>query len=66
MERTRKVDVKLPGRKGNSNSHGARPVHLSIAMINEVPCIRLGDLFARHAIHKVKRERECFIDILLV
>ena len=23
---TRKVDIRLPG-KGNSNSHGARPVH---------------------------------------
>jgi len=28
----RKVDVRLPG-KGNSNSHGARPVHLIILMI---------------------------------
>ena len=28
----RKVDVRLPG-KGNSNSHGARPVHLIITMI---------------------------------
>ena len=27
-----KVDVRLPG-KGNSNSHGARPVHLIITMI---------------------------------
>ena len=26
------VDVRLPG-KGNSNSHGARPVHLIITMI---------------------------------
>ena len=30
--RARKVDVRLPG-KGNSNSHGARPVHLIITMI---------------------------------
>ena len=29
---TRKVDIRLPG-KGNSNSHGARPVHLIIKMI---------------------------------
>jgi len=29
---TRKVDVRLPG-KGNSNSHGARPVHLIITRI---------------------------------
>jgi len=28
----RKVDVRLP-EKGNSNSHGARPVHLIITMI---------------------------------
>ena len=28
----RKVDVRLPG-KGNSNSRGARPVHLIITMI---------------------------------
>jgi len=27
-----KVDVRLPG-KGNSNPHGARPVHLIITMI---------------------------------
>ena len=28
----RKVDVRLPG-KGNSNSYGARPVHLIMALI---------------------------------
>jgi len=28
----REVDVRLPG-KGNSNSHGARPVHMIITMI---------------------------------
>ena len=28
----RKVDVRLPG-KGNSNSYGARPLHLIITMI---------------------------------
>ena len=33
--RVRKVDVRLPG-KGNSKSHGARPVHLIIKMINLV------------------------------
>ena len=27
----RKVDIRLPG-KGNSNSHGARPVHLIFSM----------------------------------
>ena len=29
---SRKLDVRLPG-KGNSNSHGAWPVHLIISMI---------------------------------
>jgi len=28
----RKADVRLPG-KGNSNTHGARPVHLIITMM---------------------------------
>ena len=28
----RKVDIRLPG-KGNSNSHGARPIHLIMTMI---------------------------------
>jgi len=36
----REVDVRLPG-KGNSKSHGARPVHLIITMIN---WIRTGGL----------------------
>ena len=31
-QNTWKVDVRLPG-KGNSNSHGARPVHQTISMI---------------------------------
>ena len=31
VEGTQKVDVRLSG-KGNSNSHGARPVHLIITM----------------------------------
>jgi hypothetical protein len=31
-ESKRKVDIKLPG-KGNSNSHGARPVLLIITLI---------------------------------
>ena len=38
---TRKVDVKLPG-KGNSNSHGARPVHLIITMIKWTRTSRLS------------------------
>ena len=38
---TRKVDVRLPG-KGNSNSHGARPVHLIITMIKWIRTTRLS------------------------
>jgi len=37
----RKVDVRLPG-KGNSNSHGARPVHLIITMITWIRTSRLS------------------------
>ena len=39
--RFRKVDVRLPG-KGNSNSHGARPVHLIISMIKWTRTSRLS------------------------
>jgi len=38
---SRKVDVRLPG-KGNSNSHGARPVHLIITMIKRIRTSRLS------------------------
>jgi len=38
---TRKVDVRLPG-KGDSNSHGARPVHLIITMIKWTRTTRLS------------------------
>ena len=37
----RKVDVRLPG-KGNSNSHGARPVHLINTMIQWIRTSRLS------------------------
>ena len=37
----RKVDVRLPG-KGNSNCHGARPVHLIITMIKWIRTSRLS------------------------
>ena len=37
----RKVDVRLPG-KGNSNSHGARPVHLIITMMKWIRTSRLS------------------------
>ena len=36
-----KVDVRLPG-KGNSNSHGARPVHQIFSMIKRVRTSRLS------------------------
>ena len=35
------VDVRLPG-KGNSNSHGARPVHQIISMIKWIWTSRLS------------------------
>jgi len=38
---SRKADVRLPG-KGNSNSHGARPVHLIITMIKWTRTSRLS------------------------
>ena len=37
----RKVDVRLPG-EGNSNSHGARPIHLIITMIKWIRTSRLS------------------------
>jgi len=37
----RKVDERQPG-KGNSNSHGARPVHLIITMITWIRTSRLS------------------------
>jgi len=39
--RLRKVDIRLPG-KGNSNSHGARPVHLIISMIKWIRTSRFS------------------------
>ena len=38
---SRKVDVRLPG-KGNSNSHGARPVHLIMMMMKWIQTSRLS------------------------
>ena len=40
MPLSRKVDVRLPGR-GNSISHGARPVHLIITMRKWIRTSRL-------------------------
>ena len=45
---TRKVDVRLPG-KGNSDSHGARPVHLIITMIKWIRTCEDGVDFPRLA-----------------
>jgi hypothetical protein len=39
--RIRKVDVRLTGKR-NSNSHGARPVHLIITMIKWIRTSRLS------------------------
>jgi len=41
LNRARKVDVRLRG-KGNSNTHGARPVHLIITMIKWIRTRRLS------------------------
>ena len=38
---SRKVDIRLPG-KGNSNSHGARPVHLIITVMKWMRTSRLS------------------------
>ena len=40
-QQSRQVDVRLPG-KGNSNSHGARPVHQIITMIKWIRTSRLS------------------------
>ena len=40
-ESTGKVNIKLPG-KGNSNSHGARPVHQIITMMEWIRTSRLS------------------------
>jgi len=41
FEWLRNVDIRLPG-KGNSNSHGARPVHLIMMMIDWIWTSRLS------------------------
>ena len=41
MDHHWKVDVRLP-EKGNSNSHGARPVHYIISMIKWIRTSRLS------------------------
>ena len=43
----RKVDVRLPG-KGNSISHGARPVHQIISIIKWIQTSRLSMTLSLH------------------
>ena len=50
---TRKVDVRLPG-KGNSNSNGARPVHLIITMIK---WIRTSSLSIKNSLYRMQCHR---------
>jgi len=50
---TRKVDVRLPG-KGNSNSHGARPVHL---IITTIKWIRTSRLSIKNSLHGREADR---------
>ena len=47
MSGTRKVDIKLPG-KGNSGSHGARPVHQIILVIK---WIRTSELSMKNSLY---------------
>ena len=54
----RKVDVRLPG-KGNSNSHGARPVHQIITTIKWIRTSRLSiknSLSARRGLNRELRQ----------
>ena len=44
----RKVDIRLPG-EGDSNSHGARPVHLIITMIT---CFRKSRLSLKNSLSR--------------
>ena len=54
----RAVDVRLP-RGGNSNSHGARPVHLIITMIKWIRTSRLTTKNSRSDQHVFPSERAC-------
>jgi len=51
---TCKVDVRLPG-KGNSNSHGARPVHQIISMIK---WIRTRKLSIKNSLFPVRSQEK--------
>jgi len=59
-ELTWKVDVRLPG-KGDSNSHGARPVHLTITMLKR---IRTSRLSIKNSLSKIDTEVD-FQDLVL-
>ena len=77
----RKVDIRLPG-KGNSSSHGARPVHQIILMIKWIRTSRLSIKLSLSSTLTVEEEaraeapdhgrrhcppeKEFFIDNLLV
>jgi len=56
---SRKVDVRLPGR-GDSNSHGARPVHLIITMIK---CIQTSRLSIKNFLSLADREGNYFTEM---
>jgi hypothetical protein len=51
-----KADVRLPG-NGNSNYHGARPVHLIITMIK---CIRNSRLYVSNSLSLVFEARSAY------
>ena len=53
----RKVEVRLPG-KENSNSHGARPVHLIITMIKWIRTSRLSIKNSLSRLHATNATRD--------
>ena len=61
----RKVDVRLPG-KGNSNSQGARPVHLIVTMIKWIRTSRLSikNSLSTHRFERVPWARSEELDTL--
>jgi len=59
---SRQVDVRLPG-KGNSNSHGARPVHLNITMIK---WIRTSRLSIKNSLYADAEDRSHYCERMLL
>jgi len=55
--RPRKVDIRLP-EKGNSNSHGARPVHFIISMIKWIRTSRLSIKNSLSAIARLQEQED--------